>query len=124
VDDNPDIVYFYQRCAAGTRYRIVHESQGQSIFEAVAKYEPAVIVLDIMLPDVDGWELLSNLHNHPETRPIPVVICSVVQEDTLAKTLGAARCLHKPLSHDEFIEALDWALEQTESTDQETAAHS
>ena len=124
VDDNPDIVYFYQRCAAGTRYRIVHENQGQRIFEAVSKHTPAVIILDIMLPDVDGWELLSNLHNHPDTRAIPVLIGSVVQEDTLAKTLGAAQCLHKPMSHSEFIKALGQALEQTESTNPEAEVRS
>jgi len=124
VDDNPDIVYFYQRCIAGTRYRVVHESRGQRIFAAIAEYAPAVIVLDIMLPDVDGWELLSNLHNHPTTRSIPVLICSVVQEDTLARTLGATQCLHKPLSHAEFIEALDRALGQTESLGREAGARS
>jgi CheY-like chemotaxis protein len=112
VDDNPDMVYFYQRCAEGTRYHIVHESQGQRVFEATDAYAPAVIVLDIMLPDVDGWELLSNLHEHPATRSVPVVVCSVIREKELALALGAAVFLSKPMDHRRFIQALDQALMQ------------
>jgi CheY-like chemotaxis protein len=69
-----------------------------------------VIVLDIMLPDVDGWELLSNLRERPLTRGIPVIVCSVIRESDLAQALGAAVFLPKPLNHRHFVEALDQAL--------------
>jgi CheY-like chemotaxis protein len=115
IDDNPDAVYYYRRCAAGTRYRLVHTNHARKVLEAVESYGPDVIVLDIMLPDVDGWEVLADLHNHPSTSAIPILVSSVVQEKNLALALGAQRCLHKPLSRREFVEALDWAAAQASS---------
>jgi CheY-like chemotaxis protein/DNA-binding CsgD family transcriptional regulator len=107
VDDNPDMVYFYRRCVEGTRYRIVHESQGRRVFEAVKAHRPDIIVLDIMLPDLDGWQLLAELHHSPATAAIPVLVCSVIREEKLALELGAAALLPKPVSDLEFIQALD-----------------
>ncbi len=107
VDDNPDMIYFYRRCVEGTRYRIVHESQGRRVFDAVAAHHPDIIVLDIMLPDVDGWQLLAELHHAPATAAIPVLVCSVIREETLALELGAAALLAKPVDDLEFIRTLD-----------------
>jgi len=59
-----------------------------------------------MLPDVDGWELLTHLHQHPATRHIPVLVCTVVHAEELARALGAAAYLAKPVRRAEFIEAL------------------
>ena len=107
VDDNPDMLHFYRRCVEGTRYRICHEYHGKRVFEAVEAHTPDVIVLDIMLPDVDGWELLSQLHQHPRTESIPVIVCSVIREEELAIALGAAAYLPKPIRHQRFLQALD-----------------
>jgi CheY-like chemotaxis protein len=112
VDDNRDLVHFYKRYTAGTRYHIVHVAQGQSAFEAIEAFAPALIVLDVMLPDVDGWELLVRLHEHPASRAIPIVVCSVIRERDLALALGAALYLPKPVRRQEFIQALDLALHQ------------
>lgn len=110
VDDNPDIVRFYQRCTDGTNYRIVQNSHGRDIFASI-DLSPDIIVLDVMLPEVDGWELLARLRQHPDTRSIPVIVCSVVREEELALSLGATRFLAKPVSAKEFTHALDEALE-------------
>jgi len=59
------------------------------------------------LPDIDGWELLTNLREHPATRSLPVIVCSVVREEELALALGAARYVPKPVRRQEFIQALD-----------------
>jgi len=112
VDDNPDMIYFYRRCTDGTRYRVVHENHGSRIWEAIETHAPQIIVLDIMLPDVDGWQLLARLHQHPDTREIPIITCSVIREKDLALALGAALYLTKPLSHQQFREALDQIVSQ------------
>lgn len=116
VDDNMDLVHFYRRYVAGTRYRIVHTAKGKRVFEAIEASAPDIIVLDIMLPDVDGWELLAHLHEHPATKPIPLVVCSVVREEELALALGAALYLPKPVRRRQFIRALDRALGQAPIT--------
>ena len=67
-------------------------------------------MLDILLPDVDGWELLNQLQQDPATAPIPVVICSIMPEDELAPSMGAIACLLKPIYHQELIATLDRAV--------------
>ena len=110
VDDNADLVHFYRRYTVGTRYHIHHVSGGQDVFEASARLKPDVIVLDIMLPDIDGWELLMWLREQPLTRSTPIVVCSVVGGNDLAASLGAKAYIPKPVGRFEFIQALDRAL--------------
>jgi CheY-like chemotaxis protein len=110
VDDNADMARFYRRATQGTSYHIVHTAEGQGLFEVIKAVAPDVIVLDIMLSDVDGWELLIRLHKNRATRSIPIIVCSVVREEELALSLGAARYLSKPVRPREFIQALDRVL--------------
>ena len=112
VDDNTDMIHLYRRYVAGTRYRMVHTAQGQRVLEAIEVSAPDVIVLDVMLPDINGWELLGQLRDNPASRSIPIVVCSVVREEELALELGAARHLAKPVQRRRFLQALDQALSQ------------
>ena len=112
VDDNADLMHSYRRYVQGTRYHILPLSQGTGLLDMVRSTSPDVIVLDVMLPDIDGWELLAQLHNYPATRSIPVIICSVVREEDLALALGATLYVPKPVRRQEFIQALDQALGQ------------
>jgi CheY-like chemotaxis protein len=99
----------------GTRYHIKHVPEGGRVFEAVRAFSPDIIVLDVMLPDADGWEVLAHLHEHSATRFVPVIVCSVVREEELALALGAALYLSKPIQRDQFIEALDQVVRQVEA---------
>jgi CheY-like chemotaxis protein len=112
VDDNLDILQLYSFYTIGTPYALVHVGEGKRVMENVETYAPAAIVLDVMLPDVDGWSLLSQLRQDPRTAHIPIIICSVMEEADLALTLGAAGYLRKPIQRDQFIAALDRALNQ------------
>lgn len=107
IEDNLDMVHFFRRATVGTPYHIIHVSQPMNIFELVNKEKPDVIVLDVMLPDIDGWKLLTYLHENPLSRPIPKIVCSVVKESDLALALGASVFLSKPIQHKQFISALD-----------------
>ncbi len=110
IDDNADLVHFYDLYTAGTQYQITNIQEGEQVFEAIAASLPGIIVLDVMLPDMDGWELLSQLHEAPNTRAIPVIVCSVVREEELALSLGAALYVAKPVRRQQFLAALDQAL--------------
>jgi CheY-like chemotaxis protein/AraC-like DNA-binding protein len=112
VDDNQDQVHFYRRATAGTRYHIVHVPYGQRSAEQILALDPDAIVLDILLPDVDGWELLADLQAHPAGASVPVLICSIIREEDLAKALGADLYLAKPVHHREFIEGLARVLDR------------
>jgi CheY-like chemotaxis protein len=111
VDDNVDLGHLYRRYAMGTRFNVVHVAQGQRAMEMVEIYKPAIIVLDVMLPDIDGWLLLSQLREHPLTREIPIVVCSVVREEELARSLGARDYLQKPVQRQTFIQVLSHVLD-------------
>jgi CheY-like chemotaxis protein/transcriptional regulator with XRE-family HTH domain len=117
VDDNQDMVQFYRDCTLGTRYHIQHLAHGRELSNVIHATKPDIIVLDVMLPDIDGWRLLMHIHDDPETRNIPVLVCSVIQEEDLALSLGAARYLAKPVSPHQFIEALDQLLPQAGTED-------
>lgn len=110
VDDNTDLVHFYRRFVANTRYQIVHVAEGTSVFSVIEQVQPAAIVLDVMLPDIDGWELLATLREHPTASLIPVIVCSVVRREELAAVLHATRYVAKPVRRQHFIEALDQVL--------------
>jgi len=110
VDDNQDLVHFYRRFTADSRFRIVHAPLGKDVLSVVEAQAPGIIVLDVMLPDVDGWELLTHLHEHPTTRAVPVIVCSVIREPELALELGAVLYLPKPVRRTEFLEALNRAI--------------
>jgi CheY-like chemotaxis protein len=67
---------------------------------------PALITLDIMLPDVDGWEFLRRLKQTPALMHIPVVIVSIVSDRARGFALGAAAVMQKPISRQELYESL------------------
>jgi CheY-like chemotaxis protein len=69
-----------------------------------------VIVLDVMMPGVDGWELLQRIRHAPELEAVPVVVCSVLKDADLAEALGAAAFVNKPVLRQSFITALETAL--------------
>jgi CheY-like chemotaxis protein len=110
VDDNPDMLHFYRRSLAGTRYSITHVAQGRRVFEMVESMAPDLIILDVMLPDMDGWQLLMRLHEDPTTRSIPIIVCTVIREKELAMSLGAAAYLPKPVRPRQLTRALDQLL--------------
>ena len=92
-----------------------HLREGQATFQAIEALQPDIIVLDLMLPDVDGWELLAQLYEHPLSRSIPIVVCSVVREEELALALGAAAYIAKPVRRRDFMQVLTAVLTQAES---------
>jgi len=122
VDDNPDMARFFRRATEGTSYRIVHIARGRQLFETVEATAPDIIVLDVMLPDIDGWQLLMRLRENAATRSTPVIVCTVVREEELALSLGAASFLPKPVRPPELIEALDQVLPPASADGQTSGA--
>jgi len=111
VDDNPDTLQLFQRYAADTRYRLIVTAEPEQILALAEKHAPRAIVLDVMMPRVDGWEVLARLRQHPLTAHIPVIVCSVLADADLASLLGATAILRKPVTQQSFLTALDQALD-------------
>ena len=98
VDDNVDTLRLMQRYLSGSRYLFCGTSNPQEVLAMAGQVQPQIVVLDVMLPGIDGWELLGRLRAHPQTRDRPVIVCSILPQDQLARTLGAASYLPKPVS--------------------------
>jgi CheY-like chemotaxis protein len=105
VEDNPDVVDLFKRYLVGQPYQIVAPQARQAV-DLAREQQPWLIILDIMLPGKDGWELLQNFKNHPATKHIPVLICSVLDAPDVALSLGADGYLRKPPGRADFLTAL------------------
>ena len=93
-----------------TEHRLIRASTGMEGIAAARQHRPGAILLDILLPDVDGWEVLRQLKADPELSQIPVVVVTVVDERKLGLALGAADYLLKPIDRDALLRALDRCL--------------
>ena len=107
IDDNPDTLQLLQRFTAGTRYRLLGESDPERSLAVAEESLPDIILLDVMLHDVDGWELLGRFRAHPQLGNRPVIVCTILPQRDLALSLGAAGFLSKPLSQRQLLSALD-----------------
>jgi CheY-like chemotaxis protein len=112
VDDNEDLLHFYRRYLQETRYQIIPLTDGTRLIATVESMQPDIIILDVMLPTTDGWELLTLLRQHPLGRQSPILICSVIQEEELALALGASGYIRKPVRRSSLLQALDAAMHQ------------
>jgi len=107
VDDHADTLQLYRRFLEESRYRFISAGNARQGLSLAKHESPQVIVLDVMMPQQDGWGLLEQLRVHPQTQHIPVLICSIVPQDELAQALGAAEFLQKPLNRESLLAALD-----------------
>lgn len=106
IDDNEGLMNLFRRYLAGEPWQIVWARNGAEARQQLTSITPTVILLDIMMPEEDGWEILVHLKQQAATHQTPVLICSVVNEPTLAASLGAAGYLVKPVSQEALRAAL------------------
>lgn len=112
IDDNADVLQLYNRFVAGTRFRLAGLRDPQQAIAWAQQNKPGVILLDVMMPGLDGWRLLSRLKLHPATSAIPVIICTILNQRDLALSLGATDFLPKPVSQSALLAALHRAVAQ------------
>ena len=86
--------------------RVVSARDGEEGLDTVRRLSPAGVVLDILLPGIDGWEVLAQLKADPATAAIPVVVVSMLDERGHGFALGAAEYLVKPIGKDQLLAAL------------------
>jgi signal transduction histidine kinase/CheY-like chemotaxis protein/putative methionine-R-sulfoxide reductase with GAF domain len=86
--------------------RVVSARDGKEGLDTVRRLNPAGVVLDILLPGVDGWEVLAQLKADPGTAAIPVIVVSMLDERGRGFALGAAEYLVKPVGKEQLLAAL------------------
>lgn len=116
VDDNPDTRRLFRRYLSGGNYRSIEAGDGRQALDLARDTQPGAIILDVMLPSQDGWETLQALRNDLATERIPVIICSVLNQEELAEALGATAYVTKPVSRDALLTALSQVLSSAVSS--------
>jgi len=104
VDDEPAILDMIAELLGYEGYMVVTTSQGSVALARAKADPPALILLDLMMPGMSGWQVIAALKASPQTRAIPVVVLSARRDlPTIAKELGSVTFLAKPFDIDELI---------------------
>lgn len=106
VDDEPDITGLVAYHLARAGYRVITASSGPEALRSVRDEQPDLIVLDLMLPGMSGFDVLAELRRHEETRDIGVIVLTARRDEAdriKGLTLGADDYLPKPFSPEELV---------------------
>lgn len=106
AEDNEDTLELFARYLALHGYKPLRARSGADAIRLAKNHQPYAILLDLMMPDQDGWDVLQTLSNQPETTHIPTIVCTVLSARQLALSLGAAAFLEKPVSEQDLLQAL------------------
>src|SRR6266545_3852670 len=107
IDDDPQVIGLYERYLQPQGYQVIALTDPSRAVERVRALKPFAITLDIMMPGIDGWQVMRNLKSDPEMRDIPVLICSIIEDHEKGFSLGAADYLVKPILEEDLVRALD-----------------
>jgi CheY-like chemotaxis protein len=107
IDDNEDALRLVRRYLSGSRYQFIGVTDPEITLSMAEEHRPKIILLDVMLPGIDGWELLGRLRSHPWLSDVPIIISTILPQEQLALALGAAEFIRKPVSRESLMAALD-----------------
>ncbi|HPH94487.1 MAG TPA: GAF domain-containing protein [Anaerolineaceae bacterium] len=106
IDNDAQVINMYARYVFTAGYTVYALTDPQYTLDAIRQIQPFAITLDINMPGVDGWQILSALKKNPETQNLPIIICSIKDEVKKGLSLGAAAYLVKPILQNDLLDAL------------------
>jgi signal transduction histidine kinase/CheY-like chemotaxis protein len=106
VDDDADTRQVLKRFLNRKGFPVECASSGEEGLRLARELHPMAIILDVMMPGMDGWAVLSTLKSEPEVRDIPVVMLTIVDDKNLGYTLGASDYMIKPVDREHLIQIL------------------
>ena len=113
VDDNPDIITIVRTILEGKGYNVLSASSGPELLEMLKTQKPDLIILDIMMPEMDGLEVLTRLKGMNDTTAIPIILLTakVQYEDVLGGyKLGADYYITKPFTSTQLVNGINLLL--------------
>ena len=106
IDDDPDVISLLTQEIEEEGYQVIGATRALEGIEKAKQMGPYAITLDIMMPGMDGWEAISRLKGDPETRDIPLIVVSIIDNKDLGFRLGADEYLLKPVDKESLIQVL------------------
>jgi signal transduction histidine kinase/CheY-like chemotaxis protein len=106
IEDAFDVQLFYEKILKGTPFQVLAARNLREARQALARFRPGAIVLDILLGDEEAWGFLGKLKAAPETQHLPVLVASTVDDRLKAMSLGADACALKPIERAWLLDTL------------------
>jgi CheY-like chemotaxis protein len=107
IEDDPGARDLLTRFLTKEGYQVETAAGGEAGIRLARELHPDIITLDVMMPGMDGWAVLSALKADPELADIPVVMLTIVDNKNLGYALGAADYLTKPIQRDRLLAILE-----------------
>ncbi len=111
IDDDSVVRELLQNYLGKLGYRVATADSGEMGLKLAKKLRPHAITLDVMMPSLDGWQVLSILKNDPQLAPIPVIMMSMIEDKSIGYALGATEYLTKPVDREELRTVLNKYLD-------------
>jgi hypothetical protein len=107
IDDDPNVREVVMRFLGKEGFRVESASGGKAGLQRARELMPDVITLDVMMPDMDGWAVLTAFKKDASLARIPVIILSILSEKDMGYTLGAADYITKPIDRKELLAVVE-----------------
>lgn len=109
IEDEPNIIEAIRFILSRDGWRVDTHADGKTAVEAVRMRSPDLIILDVMLPNRSGYDILNDLRDAEETQDVPVLMLTArgqKKDRELAQRLGANRFMTKPFSNGEILDTV------------------
>jgi signal transduction histidine kinase/DNA-binding response OmpR family regulator len=116
VDKDPTVHDLLVRQLGREGFRVLSAYSSEEAFKLARQYHPSLMTLDVLLPEIDGWQVLSQFKADPLLAMIPIVILSMGQDKSLGIALGAADYLTKPIDRHVLLSVVKRHLPQNSSS--------
>ncbi len=113
VDDNEGLIALFKRYLRHHPYQVYAARSVEQAQEALHRLQPEAVILDVMMPERDGWELLQSLRTSDTGARPRVIVCSIIDDPKLAEALGADAFLNKPVDRASLLQVLGSVLGST-----------
>lgn len=115
VDDDESIRSLLNQELSDAGYLIEEAGNGKEALEKIRNHQPDLIILDVMMPEMNGFDVAAILKNDPQTMNIPIIVLSIVQDKTRGYRIGVDRYLTKPIDTAQLFTEIGALLEQGKS---------
>lgn len=110
VDDEPDLRVILRAALEARGYDCEEAEDGLTALDRIEQTPPDLVISDVLMPRMNGWQLMARLSADPERRRLPVILLTAAPDDEVvdrAREVGAVACLAKPVDFDRMMEVVE-----------------
>ncbi len=118
VDDDEIILRLHEKYLSGSKYKVIKAKSGKEGIEKAKKFLPDIIIMDVMMPELDGIATALKLKSIENTRSIPIIMCTAVKEDEdeiVARHLGVVDYIRKPIQKKHLLNKVETVLSSVDN---------